>query len=265
MPLITCAADIHLDHADETEQDRFIASFSSSRGETILLCGDISTSRRLVADLERIADAAQRPVRFVLGNHDHYGGSIAALRDAIGVLAERRSDIQWLPPAGVITVDDVTALIGVDGWADGRHGNTLTTPLRLNDDKLIAELASQPDRSHRLVAKRALADADAERLGTLIDRAAEAARTIVVATHISPFVEALPTRGHLATPDWWPLLVCGATGTVLRDAATRLPDHRFLVLAGHSHVASDVQITDNLQIITAAARYGAPVMREIEI
>lgn len=262
---LTYATDIHLDHADLAEQERFIGSLADAGGESILLCGDISTSRRIVADLERIADASPGPVRFVLGNHDHFGRSIATLRDEITALVERRPDIQWLPPAGVIALDDTTVLIGVDGWADGRHGNALTTPLRLNDDKLIAELASQPDRSHRLAAKRALADADAERLVTLIDRASEVARTIVVATHIPPFVEALPTRGHLATPDWWPLLVCGATGAVLQDAAVRFPDHRFLVLAGHSHVAADVRIADNLRVVTGAARNGKPVTQEIEV
>ena len=263
MPPITVAADIHLDHADEPAVDRFLTGLAASSGESVLICGDISVARRVVTDLERIADAAQRPIHFVLGNHDHYGGSIAAVRDAVTDLATRRPNVQWLPPAGVVQLDPLTTLIGVDGWADGRFGNAHATPLRLNDDRLIAELERQPDRAHRLAVKRALADADAARLATLIERAASVSRTIVIATHIPPFTEALPTSGRLASRDWWPLLVCGATGIVIRDAAGRLPSHRFLVLAGHSHVGRNVTIGPNLSVVVAPARYGAPACQVV--
>jgi hypothetical protein len=214
-----------------------------------------------MVDLESIADAAGRPLYYLLGNHDHYGGSVAAVRDLAVSLAERRPDIQWLPPAGVIQLDDDLALVGVDGWADGRHGDPLTTPLRLNDDRLIAELAAQPGRSGKLAVKRALADADAARLATLLDRAAAVASRILVATHVPPFPEALPTTGPLARAEWLPLLVCGATGELLRAFAGNHPDHHLTVLAGHSHAPTDVRIAANLRCLVGGARYGSPTVR----
>ena len=263
--ILTWCADIHLDHADHATQEQFLCTLRETAAGTVVVAGDVSTAPRLVTDLERIADAVSRPVYHVLGNHDHFGGSVSGVRDAVTALAERRTEVQWLPPAGVVELADGIALLGVDGWADGRVGNPGTTPLRLNDDRLIAELASQPDRLHRLAVKRALADADAERLGTLIDRAAPTAATIVIVTHVPPFADVLPTTGHLATPEWLPLLICGATGTAMRAAADRWPDHRFVVLAGHTHVAADVAVTPQIRVITAAARYGHPICQRLEL
>lgn len=252
------STDPHLDHAAPEVRDRFLGSLREIPGSAVILTGDSSTAPHLIVDLESIADAAGRPVYHLLGNHDHYGSSISAVRDAVVALSERRPEISWLPPAGVIALSDELALIGVDGWADGRHGDPLTTPLRLNDDRLIAELAAQPSRAGKLAVKRALADADAARLKVLLERAAPAAKKILVATHIPPFVEALPRFGPLSRPEWLPLLVCGATGEALRTFAREHPSHRITVLAGHTHAATDVQIAANLRCIVGGSRYGSP-------
>ncbi len=265
MTQLTWCADIHLDHAEPAAIQGFLGTLRETFPKTVVICGDISTSQRIAADLVRIADAVECPIHFVLGNHDHFHGAVSGVRDTVLELGRADPRIQWLPPAGVVTLDPTTALIGVDGWADGRHGNPGTTPLRLNDDRLIAELAGQPDRLHRLAVKRALADADAERLATLIDRAAESAERIVIATHVPPFPEVLPRSGHLATPEWLPLLVCGATGAAIRSAAERHADRRFVILAGHTHVAADLEILPRVRIITRAARYGTPTVQLLEL
>ncbi len=218
-----------------------------------------------MADLEFLADTASRPLYFVLGNHDHYGASVAAVRDAVVALAIRRPTVQWLPPAGVVPLDAGTALVGVDGWADGRHGDALATRFVLNDDRLIGELAIPQTRAGKLLVKRALADADAHRLEVLLGRAVTIARRIVIATHVPPFVTALPPAGRLAHPEWRPLLTCGATGAVIRQAAEKHPGHAFLVLCGHTHAAADVAVAANVRCVVAGARYGEPMVRTIQV
>jgi len=265
MTSIRWASDLHLDHADPAAAELLHHGLRQTADIPVILTGDLSTAPRLASDLIRLADAARAPLWFVLGNHDHYHGSVGAVRDAVIALGELHPQIRWLPPAGVVMLDGVTALIGVDGWADGRHGNALTTPLVLNDDRLIAEVAAQPDRLGRLAVKRALADGDATRLATLLDRAAASAATIVVATHVPPFVEALPATGRLSRVEWHPLLVSGATGAVLRRFAAAHPDHQIEVLAGHSHTARDVRLLPNLRCRVAAARYGAPRVESLTL
>lgn len=258
-------SDLHLDHASAPVRESLLNGMRDSSGDVLVVTGDTSVARRLVSDLEIIADAAARPLYFVLGNHDHYGGNVAAVRDAVLALAARRPDIRWLPPAGVVALNSGTALVGVDGWADGRHGDPRHTRFVLNDDRLIGELAALDSRRAKLVVKQTLADADAQRLQALLDRAVATATTVVIATHVPPFPEALPKTGRLADPDWLPILVCGATGAVIRITAAAHPDRQFLVLCGHTHVPMDVRISANLRCIVAGARYGQPTVRSIDV
>ncbi len=265
MTTIRWAADLHLDHASPPAIESCFLALRQGPAHPVILTGDLSTAPRLADDLIRLAEAAAAPLYFVLGNHDHYHGSVGSVRDAVIALGETHESIQWLPPAGVVSLDDETALVGVDGWADGRVGNPLTTPLVLNDDRLIAEVAAQPDRISKLAVKRALADADAGRLATLLERAAARYHRIVVATHVPPFVDGLPTTGRLSRPAWHPLLVSGATGTVLHRFAEAHPHHQVTVLAGHSHSAREAAIRPNLQLRVAAARYGDPRVTTITL
>ncbi len=257
--------DCHLDRAGPAAIERFHRAVRETAADAVIVTGDVSNAGRLVPDLQRLADAAQAPVWFVLGNHDHYGASVGDVRDAVIALAGADPRIRWLPPAGVVELGPDTLLLGVDGWADGRHGDPLATPLVLNDDRLIAELAGQDGRAARLMVKRILADADASRLATLLERCLGCKpRHLIVATHVPPFVAALRPGSREAHPDWHPLLVCGATGRVLEEFAAAHPTIDLLVLAGHTHRACDVRIAPNLRVLVGEARYGAPRVELIE-
>jgi 3',5'-cyclic AMP phosphodiesterase CpdA len=258
MPSWRWFTDLHLSPRHPAERVAWLQRIAAEPGLPVIISGDISVAPRLVADLVALADAAAAPLYFVLGNHDHYGSSVADVRDRVLALSERVPAIAWLPPAGVVMLAPGTVLVGVDGWADGRHGDPLGTRLRLNDDRFISELAAQPDRRGKLAVKQALADADAARLSVLLERAAPAAPDIVVATHVPPFPDVLPKHGHLASADWLPLLVCGATGAVLRQFAAAHPAHRVTVLSGHTHIAADVMIAANLRC-RVAGRESIPV------
>ncbi|MES2125558.1 MAG: metallophosphoesterase [Gemmatimonadota bacterium] len=258
------ATDIHLDHARDPARARFLEQLHRDAPESLLITGDISVAGQFARDLIEVADAARCPVWYVLGNHDHYGAGVGEVRDRATALADARPDIRWLPPAGVVTLADGTVLVGVDGWADGRFGDPLTTPLVLNDDRRISELAAQESRLAKLTVKRALADADAARLATLLGRAAEIGSRLLVATHVPPFREALPPRGRLAHPAWWPILLCQATGRVLQRFAADHPGHDVTVLAGHTHVECQATLAPNLRVHVGAARYGAPEARRLD-
>lgn len=239
-------SDLHLDRAGPAERSA-VARRLRRDARPLVVTGDISTAPWLVDDLVWLSDTAAAPLWFVLGNHDHYGSSVGAVRDSVLALADNRPSIRWLPPVGVVNLDDTTALVGVDGWADGRFGNPLTARFVLNDDRLIAEIAAQPGRVGKLAVKRALADADAARLAVLLSRVPAGATTVVIATHVPPFVEALPRTGRLASPEWYPLLVCGATGAVIGRVAAEQPARQFVVLCGHTHVAADVRVAANVR------------------
>ena len=66
--------------------------------------------------------AFEKPICFVLGNHDFYHGSFAAVESEVAALAGASRHLTWLNTAGVVRLTDRTALIGHGSWADGRLG-----------------------------------------------------------------------------------------------------------------------------------------------
>ena len=82
------ATDVHLDFLSSTEIDTFADRIAALSPDSVLLSGDISTAPRLDADLERLAGRLERPIFFVLGNHDFYGGSVQGVRSVARRLTE---------------------------------------------------------------------------------------------------------------------------------------------------------------------------------
>src|SRR5262245_51010310 len=127
------ATDIHLDFLDDEGVRRFAAELAAPRADALLLSGDLSHAEHLEHHLRLLGQGVPGPIYYVLGNHDYYGSSIAAVRQAVQELGARRPRLCWLPAAGVVRLTDRTALVGCDGWADARLGSPDTTRVVLND------------------------------------------------------------------------------------------------------------------------------------
>ena len=162
----------------------------------------------------------------------------------------------------VIPVSGETAVIGVDGWADGRCGDFWGSTVRLNDFLLIQELTGLDDVT-RLSRMRALGDAEAARLRDLLAQALALHRRVVVVTHVPPFGEAAWHDGRPSAPDWAPFFACKATGDVLLEVAAARPDVELLVLCGHTHGEGTYQPLPNLRVLTGGAAYGDPQLQEV--
>ena len=98
------AGDIHLGHCGADTIAAFCDRVRAGGAAALLLGGDVSTAPDLADDLAALADATGLPVHYVLGNHDHYGGTVAALRTrlaalddgaAIGEAAAARPDVEF--------------------------------------------------------------------------------------------------------------------------------------------------------------------------
>ncbi len=56
-----------------------------------------------------------KPIYFVLGNHDYYKGQVNEVRDAMTALTKEQIHLYWLPASGMQKLDNNTVLIGQDG------------------------------------------------------------------------------------------------------------------------------------------------------
>lgn len=251
------ATDVHLNFLEAGGLEAFCAALARVEPDAVLFTGDIAEAPTLEPLLTLVAAELKRPIYFVLGNHDFYHGSIAEVREVATELSRRSRWLSWLPAAGVVPLGHEVALIGVDGWADGRLGDHARSPVMLNDYVLIADLAGL-GRGARLERLHELGDSEAARLAELLTEALPRHRRVIVATHVPPFKEACWHEGEISNDDWLPHFSSRATGEVLRRAAAAYPDRTLRVFCGHTHGAGTAEILPNLRVVTGGAEYGEP-------
>lgn len=254
--------DIHLNFLRAERLARFQDALAAASPDAVLVGGDIGEADDVEAHLAALAERLARPVYFVLGNHDFYRGSIREVRERAARLTRESRWLRWLPEAGVVPLGEDTALLGVDGWGDGRLGDYERSPVLLNDFRLIEELAGlgRPELLKRL---HALGDESAELLRRHLPAALERYRKLVVLTHVPPFREACWHEGQISNDDWLPFFTCAAVGACLREAMAARPEREMLVLCGHTHGAGVARVLPNLEVRTGGAEYGAPVLQEV--
>jgi 3',5'-cyclic AMP phosphodiesterase CpdA len=261
------ATDIHLDHADEAARRKFFQSVNA-QADALVVTGDIAESHILGTALSALAEQTGQQVYFVLGNHDFYRGSVAGTRSAVAEITSRSQNLIYLTQTGVVELTPHTGLVGHDGWADGRLGDLDGSEVILNDFLLIDELKHW--RDHHTLDKPALrralgalGDEAAGYLKGVLAAAAEQYPKVIVATHIPPFREAACYRGRTCADDFLPFLSCKAVGDVLLETARSYPGCQILVLCGHTHGGGEIQVLDNLRVVTGPAEYGRPEIQQI--
>ena len=252
---IAWASDVHFDFVEREQVVAWCREIAAAGAEALLLGGDIADARSLGGWLELVAEElSPRPVYFVLGNHDYYHGSIAAVR-----ARARASRAIWLPSAGPVFLDEETALVGAGGWGDARVGNFAASPVRLNDYRLIEDLAGA-NFDHALLQPllQAEGDREASALRGPLQAALSARGRVLVLTHVPPFREACWHEGRTSDDDWAPGFVCGATGALLLTEAAAHPTRELTVFCGHTHSPGWARSAPNLVTHTLGAEYGAP-------
>ena len=256
------ATDIHLNFLGAAQVAAFGAEVAALGADAFVVSGDIAEAPSLVRLIELCSEAAGLPMWFVLGNHDFYSGAVAPVRAAARAMDPERG--VWLPAVDPLWLDTDTVLVGVDGWGDARLGDPWGTRVRLNDFLAIEDLHS-PDYEELILKLRARGDEEARTAQRVLDAAlATNAKRIVFATHVPPFRGACWHEGAVSNDEWLPFFTCDAVGKVLERVAGRHPDRDILVLCGHTHGAGELQVTDNLRVLTGAAEYGAPQVELVE-
>ena len=254
--------DIHLDFLPEVEVVGFLQTIAAEDPDVVLLGGDISTATSIERHLSQMEGLIDTPICFVLGNHDFYHGSIAAVRGAVGRLTENSSRLHWLNTTGVYPLTDTTAVVGHDGWGDARLGDPDGSLVELSDFFLIDELRGI-DREELIRVLRRLGDEAAEHLKTVLPDALASYDRIIVLTHVPPFRVATWYDGEISSDDWLPFFCCKAVGDVLTENMSHRPDRELIVLCGHTHGGGEAQILPNLRVVTGGAQYGHPQIQVV--
>ncbi len=189
MKRLAWITDAHLNFLDGPGVEAFVSSLAALPVDAFLLGGDVGEAPDVALRLNALDLRLQRPVYFVLGNHDFYRGSIAGVRAKVETLCAACPNLHWLPRDGVVPLTETTCLVGHDGWGDGRYGDYWGLRVVLNDCFFIGELLGLDERE-RLAKLHALGDEAAAHFRAVLPEALGRFRHVLVLTHVPPFREA---------------------------------------------------------------------------
>ena len=257
MQRVVWLTDIHLNFVPDDEAVEFLLRVAHLRPDSVLISGDIAESRDVEKYLRQIAESLRCPIHFVLGNHDYYYGSIAAVRAAMRNLCAEVENLHYLTEASVVELAPGVGLIGHDGWADARYGDYIRSYVMMHDYRLIEDLAGLDKLSRREELHR-LGDAAAAAIGPRLLHALEAFEQVFLVTHVPPVLEACWHEGQISDSQWSPHFTCKAMGDTILAAMADNPSSRLTVLCGHTHGSGETRPLPNVVIYTGGAVYGRP-------
>lgn len=254
--------DIHVNFLSPEQLATFCDELRDSEADAFLITGDISEAPTLGFHLSVLAGGVQRPVYFVLGNHDFYKGSVDEVRRSVASRCASSPWLRYLPEAGVVALSETWGLVGHDGWADGRFGDYWESNVLLNDYVLIRELAwlSPEERLQRI---QSLAEEGASHLRRTLTEALDRYPRVLVATHVPPFREACWYQNAISDDNYLPHFASKVSGDALKEVLAGRAGKQVLVLCGHTHGGGRTQPMPNLEVRTGAAEYGRPAIQEI--
>lgn len=259
-------SDLHLDFLDERKRRRFADQVTAQAADAVVISGDIADGWSVIPMLTLLATRIERPVYFVLGNHDFYHRGIDAVRTEVRA-AVRGTSLVYLPDADVVQLGPDLALVGHDGWADGRNGEYAGSTFRPNDFVHIHDFqvfaGGYGREAQRLHLMQHLADEAAAHFAGALPPAAAANAQVIAVTHVPPFAGASHYRGRPSDPEMLPFYSNRCVGEVMREVMARHPTCQLTVLAGHTHAATRFTAAPNVQVRTAAATYGRPRVAEV--
>jgi Icc protein len=262
MTRIAWLTDIHLNFVEPAGVDAFLAQVRATDADAVLIGGDISEAHNVIRYLSRIDDALQRPVYFVLGNHDFYFGSIRKVRQQVIDLCAERPRLHYLTASEPIELAPTVGLVGHDGWADARIGDYERSFVMMNDYKLISELSGMTKEA-RWPLLKSLGDEAAAHIRRVLPLALERYPHVYLVTHIPPLREACWHEGHHSDDEWAPHFTCKAVGDEALEIMSRFPDRQLTLLCGHTHSPGETQPLDNVHIYTGGAVYGTPAIARV--
>jgi 3',5'-cyclic AMP phosphodiesterase CpdA len=254
--------DIHLDLVDSEGIERFFDSVAEAEPDIVLNGGDVGRSETFPGHLSRLVRRLERPVYFVLGNHDVYGSSFADVHEAARELSRYHRHLHWLPEQGMVPLTDETVLIGHGLWGDGRAGNARSSMVELADHHLVEDLAGA-DRGQLFDRLNALGDEAAKWTRAHLTHALDSAEQVIFLTHVPPFVGPGRRLDRASSADDLPFYICTAVGDTVVEIMTEHPTQHLTVLSGHRHIASEFDPLPNVHAVTGGARYMHPKLQDL--
>lgn len=257
MKRIAWTTDIHLDRLTERDYLEYIEYLQELSPDCLIISGDIAEGKFVFKSIHDLSDSLDFPIYFVLGNHDFYWNSFAKVESEIRKLTKKSDNLHWLSDSGVVKLNDSTAIIGVEGWGDGRNGTLNLGEAMSRDVTSIADYKGlSREGIHQLL--NFTGDKYAEILRPVLLEAVQNFEKIIFVTHVPPFVEVCYDRNLRICDEFkLPFYTCKVIGDMLLEVMSQNPKCHMTVLCGHTHENADAKILGNLRVRVKESGYGS--------
>jgi predicted phosphohydrolase len=253
-------------HLDRTAGDKvacLLRRIRNTESDVVIATGDISDALNLRRHLGLLAEACYpRPLYFLLGNHDYYGGDFDGVASDVQSLCGAIGNLHHLDGSDVIQLSDKIGLLGHGGWADARAGDGMETTVQSRDGGSIKNFVGL-NHSQMLDRMRSMGVTSAQRIRRIFPLALTRYHHVIVATHVPPFYNAVLHHNNPADRKHLPHFCNLSMGVMLFGIMRYFPHRDATVLAGHSHGSCARRITRNLSIRVGASRVGDSIPIEL--
>lgn len=252
--MIIWITDPHLNFVKPAQIKEFGQQIAEENPSAVLISGDIGEFKNFNYCLYILTEQYSAPTYFVLGNHDCYGGSkVEAYVKGCTI-----DFATYLTCKGVIELNKNLALIGHDGWYDGRNGDYFGSRVEINDNELISDLKSISPQE-RLVKIQEWTDVAADKLEKDLFKALSAGYAeIYCLTHVPPCREAGWHNGELQNSQWAPFFSNAVVAARLVKVARNFPEQHVICFTGHTHSKGFCRCSHNVEVYSGAAKYYSP-------
>lgn len=257
MHKIAWATDTHLDRLTERDYQEYKEYLLELSPECLVISGDIAEGEVVCKTLSDFDETFDFPIYFVLGNHDFYFSSFAAVEENVRELVKQSKNLCWLSEKGVVKLNDSTVLIGIEGWGDARNG---TLNLSEGATRDIMTISDYKTLNRQEIGKllNSKGDQYANKLRPVLLKAVENYKNVILVTHVPPFVDVCFDRSFRVIGEFkQPFYTCKAIGDLLLEVLTENPECHATVLCGHTHEKADVKILENLRVRVKESGYGS--------
>ncbi len=271
---LAVCSDIHLNFLNTDKVTQFAEKIFKAGPDAVLVTGDLSEGDKLIVHLSIMLAVVDKPIYFVLGNHDYWHSSFKKVQDALKALMTAEKRLVWLQGADPVLLTGKTALTGVDGWYDAGWGDWKKGGIFMNDWLKIEEFSAgtymmpyggmSHDRGSYISTSRKKAAEDTQIGKELLDKAFAVRDHVIFATHVPPFTEVAKYRGRPTDTDALPYYTSRTMGNMLEEYAKSLPIEKSLtVFCGHTHDKAKHRVSHNLTVYCSPAEYGRPGISEM--
>lgn len=257
--------DIHLNFISPNEATTFFESIVKDKPDFVFVTGDTSDSKRIIDDLYELERVVQRPVFFILGNHDYWGGDFVGVEAKIATKTSGSNYLRYLTRSSFHRLSRNTCVVGHDGWYDMLYGDHVTSPIELNDWVYINDFVNGRyiDIQHVVEVSRKRAQEAVIHVADCIKDAVRGGmKHIIVLTHVPPFTQTCTYRGQPSDKNFLPFFSSKLMGDTLLAASRAYPGVRFDVYAGHTHGEAHLDI-DNLHVTVGESEYRFPKVQPL--